>query len=432
MEKENKSGRNLFLALTLTAVLAGLLIFLFQYLTELIGEFLELEFEANALNICLYGLGILILSFVEYWLLKGPFFKGEVYSIRVLVNKDIHIHWIRSFVKMFIACLITFMIGIPLGGEGPSVFLCALLAEGIFRLCKDRDQDLEGISMAGGMGFSLAFLNPIAGFSYWYEPQKNKPRGMRILKTLYMILLSYGVLVLMRFVTGIENPWFFGLYNEELTYFSADNVGLIFMIPFIAFVLAIVFKQSVKSLNSLTFNDKIRWSSLSTLMALVIVMCLKFTGHSEMLGAGSKLIYQIFTLEDIVFVLIVRYIATALAFDSFYAGGQVIPTISLGYLFGNLLLCLLPSSGLTAAESQLFCIIFALCFFSFCAERYWTTVFVGMSFGPVWIVSLYMLILLPLNYFLGKELGMNESLATISHNKHFTNHFGKRRKGIHA
>ena len=432
MKENTRKGLVSFAALTLTALFCGLLIFLFQYLTELIGEFLDIVFEADALNICLYALGIIILSFAEYWLLKGPFFKGEVYSIRTLVNKDIHIHWIRAFVKMFIACLITFMIGIPLGGEGPSVFLCALLAEGIFSICNDKKEDLEGISMGGSVGFSLAFLNPLAGFSYWYEPMKSKPRGIRIVKDLYMILLSFGVLVLMRFVTGIEEPYLFSLYNEDLTYFSADNAGLIFLIPFLAFVLAIVFKQSVKSLNSLVLNDKKRWAFLSTVMAVVVVLCLKFTGQNELLGAGSKLIYDLFSLEDLVFVLAVRYLATALAFDSFYAGGQVIPTISLGYLFGNLVICLLPSSSMTDAEAQLFCILFALCFFSFCAERYWTTVFVGMSFGPVWIVSLYMLVLLPLNWFLGKKMGTNESLATIAHNKHFQNPFGKRRKGVKA
>ncbi len=432
MKEQTKSRLVSFAALTLTAVLCGLLIFLFQYLTELINEFLEIEFEANALNVCLYALGIIALSIIEYWVLKGPFFKGEVYSIRVLVNKDIHIHWIRAFVKMFIACLITFMIGIPLGGEGPSVFLCALLAEGVFSICNDKRQDLEGISMAGSVGFSLAFLNPLAGFSYWYEPMKTKPRGMKIVKDLYMVLLSYGILVLMRFALGIENPWNFSLFNYELTYFSADNMGLIFMIPFIAFVFAIIFKASVKSLHSLTNNDKKRWAALSAFMALAVVLCIKFTGRSGLLGAGGKLIYQLFTVEDLILVLFVRYVATSLAFDSFYAGGQVIPTISLGYLFGNLTLCLLPSGSMTEAECQLFCIIFALCFFSFCAERYWTTVFVGMSFGPVWIVSLYMLILLPFNWFLGKELGTNESLATIAHRKHFTNPFGKRRKGIKA
>ncbi len=154
-----------------------------------------------------------------------------------------------------------------------------------------------------------------------------------------------------------------------------------------------------------------------------------------MLGSGSYILtYGIFTLEDVILFLFLRFILMFVSMDLFFAGGQVIPSVSLGYLMGNLVLCLLPDSGMTVAEKELFCILFALCYYSFIVERYWTAVLLGASFGPIWIVSLYMLILLPITRGLGKYVGSRESIATINHQKHYPKqgHLSKRRHGVKA
>ncbi len=435
MKSDPKPIARTYLSLTILAVLSAALIFAFQYLSELIAEFLLIEFEATALNICLYFFAIILLSVFEYFFLRGPFFKGEVYSIRVLVKKDIHIHWIRAVVKMFFACLITFLIGLPLGSEGPSVFMCALLAEGIFWITKSKKEDLQGITIGGALGFSLAVLNPFAGFFYFYEPMRKKPKLSVLLEDVYALVLGYTVLVLLRWAAGYETPYLSDEFHLDLTYFSADHVGLIFMIPFIAFIAAALFKTACKHKGLKDFCTKKEWAVWSSFFAAAMVVALKFTGNSTMLGSGSYILtHGILELQDVVLFLFVRFFFMSMTFDLFFAGGQVIPSMSLGYLLGNLILCLLPDAGLTFAEKQLFCILMALCYYSFIVERYWTAVFLGMSFGAVWIVPLYMLILLPINWGLGKYIGSGESLATIGHKKNYPaqGHLSRRRHGVKA
>ncbi len=435
MKSDHKTIARTYLSLTILAVVSAALVFAFQYLSELIAEFLLIEFEATVLNITIYFFAIIFLGLFEYWFLRGPFFKGEVYSIRVLVKKDIHIHWIKAVIKMFFACLITFLIGLPLGSEGPSVFLCALLAEGIFWITKSKKEDLQGITIGGALGFSLAVLNPLAGISYFYEPMRKKPKLSVMLEDVYAALLGYTVIVLLRWAAGYDTPYLSDEFQTGLTFFSSDHVGLIFMIPFIAFAAASLFKAACKHRGLQQYCSQKEWAVWSTLFAAVMVVALKFTGNSAMLGSGSYIMTMgLLSLEDVIMFLFIRFFFMSITFDLFFAGGQVIPSMSLGYLLGNLVLCLLPDCGMTEAEKQLFCILMALCYYSFVVERYWTAVFLGMSFGPVWIVSLYMLVLLPLTWGLGKYVGSKESLATIAHMKHYPRqgHLSKRRHGVRA
>ena len=156
-------GLRLFLSLTALAFLIALVLCLFQYLISWIEAFLTMELPKTPLAISLYAIGILALSLLEYFLLLPPFYKGNVASMISLIEKERKVPCIKGILSVFLCCLISFLIGIPLGGEGPSVFIGALMGEGLFLWTKKRKDVFDGIAVGAATRFrtvaKTVFLN---------------------------------------------------------------------------------------------------------------------------------------------------------------------------------------------------------------------------------------------------------------------------------
>ena len=407
-----------FLSLTGLALAIVLVLSLFQYLISWIETFLEWEIPTSWWVVSLYALGILSLSFLEFHLLTPTFGKGNVASLHVLLDKGEKVPFLKGLVSVFLCCLISFLIGVPLGGEGPSVFIGALLGEGLFLWTRNRFHVFDAIAIGASTGFASAFLNPLSGFFYLLEHHGKKKISLSlILKSAYVLLLSYFGMVLIRFLEGREDIFHYNLFRSDLLPMSGYEHNLLFlMVPFIAFGFALLFKHAVLAIRNTYKPDEKKVFLLSTLFALIFVLSLKFLGFSSLLGIGTNLIHEMtaLTIEDAFLFLFIRFLFTVFAFDSFYAGGQVLPTLAIGYLLGLFIAALLDETiGLQPQEETLFAIVTMLTFYASVSDSYWTSLALAFSFGPFMVMALPTLFSILIVYLLDRHLLDTKSLSTM-------------------
>ena len=415
MEKRTFSSLlHTFLLLTGLALSIVLVLSLFQYLISWIEAFLEWDIPATPWIVILYGLGIVLLSLVEYRLLTPTFGKGNVASLIVLLERREKVPVFKGLLSVFLCCLISFLIGVPLGGEGPSVFLGALIGEGLFLHTESKEKGHLAIAIGAATGFGSAFLNPLAGFFYFLEHQKEK-KAKTFLMAGYVLLLTYFGMALIRFLEVKEDFFHYNLFQSDLVLLSSYEKNLFFLvIPFVAFFLAMLFKKAVLAMRNTYKPDERKIFLLSTIMALVVVLLLKFTGHSALLGIGTNLIHAFPSLgvEDALLFLFVRFLFSVMAFDSFYAGGQVLPTLAVGYLLGLLLSALFNNVlPLEEEEQSLLALVTMLTFYASVFDSYWTTLALAFSFGPFKTMLLPSLFSLFIVYLLDRHLWNTKSLS---------------------
>ena len=416
--KKSVSPYKSFLALSGLSLSIVLVLSLFQYLIAWIEAFLEWGIPSKGWVIFLYALGILFLSLLELRLLTPTFGKGNVASLHVLLDKGEKVPFLKGLSSVFLCCLISFLIGVPLGGEGPSVFIGALLGEGLFLWTRDRKQIYDAIAIGAATGFASAFLNPLSGFFYLVEHHKKERLPLSLLlKGAYVLLLSYFGMVLVRFLEGREDIFHYNLFRSTLLPMSGYEHNLLFLIiPFLAFAFALLFKHAVLAMRNTYKPDERKVFVLSTLFALVFVLSLKFMGHANLLGIGTNLIHEMpsLTIEDAFLFLFLRFVFTGFAFDSFYAGGQVLPTLAVGYLFGLLLSSLLAKPvGLDEQEQTLFSLVTMLAFYASVSDSYWTSLALSFSFGPFQVMVLPALFAILVVYLLDRYLFDTKSLSEM-------------------
>ena len=79
--------------------------------------------------------------------------------------------WIQSIFALYISALITFLVGVPLGNEGPSVQMGAAVGKGNSRLLKKNRLAWERYFMTGGAcaGFAIVTGAPLSGIMFALE-----------------------------------------------------------------------------------------------------------------------------------------------------------------------------------------------------------------------------------------------------------------------
>ena len=405
-----------FIALSALAVTASGLLFIFQYLNSLINQFINLEKVDSPYYYLLYIIFIILISYAESFFLKPPFLKGNLLTLKKFIFSDEKIHWFKGIIVVFIGCLLSFLIGLPLGSEAPSVFMTALLGEGIFHLFKNKTKELEGAYLGAGIGYSLAFLNPLAGFCHYLEEEKLHVTFKNIIKPVYILILSFALLLLWRYLSGIEMFYHYEVFDSSLTFFAEPSeLYLCILVPFFALISAYLFKSAVITLHKCGPKNIKAYYIISTFIAVIFVTLIKFSGHNLLLGSGVELLQDLssFTTTDIIAFLLVRFLFTSITFNLFYAGGQVIPTIALGALVGNLLVSLLSGYDLSSPIKTVIIITTMLTFYAIVTDTYKTSFCLLFSFGPFYIIAIPMLFSLTLSYIINKHLEILDSISKM-------------------
>lgn len=304
-------------------------------------------------------LGIsLILAYIYK---KTPNIKGGGIPTSVgILRGIITFKWLRSLIGVFLLSLTSFLIGVPLGNEGPSVQMGTAVGRGSVYTFAKKHRAWDRYSMTGGAcaGFSVATGAPISGILFAIEEAHQRISPTIVIVASSSVLFANITSRLLCPLLGVserlfEIPSIPTLDVKE--YWLPLVVGLaigLFSVGFLYYY-RLIDKFHDKTLQKIPHFVKI-FAILTLTVALGII-------SFSYISTGHELILELFENKETVLVLaiilIVRTTLTLSANASGITGGTFIPILALGALVASL-----AGEGLLAlgVDSELYTIILVL------------------------------------------------------------------------
>lgn len=358
---------------TVVGVLTGILIFLFKIASSYVIEGSKSLYglvRANPVYLPLLVLGVAIVGGLSAILLhrakecRGGGIPTAVASIRGLVPMK----WVQGIFAVFSSALLTYLSGVPLGNEGPSVQMGAAVGKGSSELVGKKNRAWERYNMTGGAcaGFAIATGSPLTGMIFALEEAHR-----RFSPTIFL-LSSVAVL------TGtLTQEILSAIFRVDTTFFDL-TIGEILPYKYL-WVAALVGIGC--GLCALLFTRVYLWVRVSKIslfgripFALKIVLIFSATALlgffcEDFIGSGHALIEKILERHALWYILLLALVVRALlmifANNEGVTGGLFVPTLTFGAIISAVLSELLIAAG--AIDDRYYTILIAVGMASFLA-----------------------------------------------------------------
>ncbi len=323
-----------------TGTLTSFFVTLYKYLAHHIIHFSHIGYEYIRAHLYLLPVLILALLGISFLLamvyryvpnLKGGGIPTSVGILRGIIT----FKWLRTFVGVFILSLLSFLIGVPLGNEGPSVQMGTSIGRGTVKLFAKTHGAWDRYSMTGGAcaGFSVATGAPISGILFAIEEAHQRVSPMIVIVASSSVVFANIASHIFAPLFGVSTSLFGDIIVPQLSIrqlwiplIVGVVVGLFGAIilryyQFVKFFFARVLKKVppvVKIFMILSLTAIVGVFSFSSIS----------TGHDlilELLTPENK-----FTIGVLVFILLVRSTLTIGANTNGITGGMFIPSLALG------------------------------------------------------------------------------------------------------
>ena len=123
------------------------------------------------------------------------------------------VRWLTCLLGVFFSSLITYLGGIPLGTEGPSVQMGTAVGKGTVRLLGRRHLAWDRYVMTGGAGagFAAATGAPLTGILFAFEEAHERFSPMLLMVSAMTVASGSLTAEFLFSLTG--DSWEMGLYN---------------------------------------------------------------------------------------------------------------------------------------------------------------------------------------------------------------------------
>ena len=355
----------------------GILIFLFKiaassmiFLSESIYGFVREHLIY--LPLLLLGVaGIAILAAII--LKKAPTCRGGGIPTTIAILRGlIPFQWIHSTFYLFASALLTYLGGVPLGNEGPSVQMGAAIGHGTVRILGKKNKALDSFVMTGGAsaGFAAATGAPLSGIVFAFEETHRRFSPMMFISIASAALTSHISLRLLCHAFDIAPSLFEVSVSTVLPLkylWSTLLVGALcalFAVVFTKFY-RLIFEFSKKQAKKLPLWTK--FVAVFVLVALIGVISIDFLGTGHDLT--EKMLYGNGVWYWILLCLLVRAILLILANNVGVTGGLFVPYLCFGAMIGALCGNALIALGLLSPEYYIILVITGMASFLSAASR---------------------------------------------------------------
>lgn len=354
----------------IAGIISGILVGFFNYFARYLIQWSETIYKGvleHLWAIPLFFAGLIGLAFLMALLHKDiPNVRGSgIPNVEGSVRGYLSYRSGRTLLGTFIGSFMSYIAGLPLGSEGPSVQIGAMGSQGITQLLKAKLTWRRYVMAGGaGAGIAVAFNAPLTGIIFAMEECQKRMSPITLLcgssavifgtatfRTLGMIIkdLKWSSTTMLFNIEGLMP---LGNLNELSEWGEfAGVMGMLALMGIILGVLAVVF--NVLLVRSQKFTDKYvkqfpYWARLVIAFVMTGVFGLIFTkffedGFAFVNTGGHSLIdtlchnglkYSVLLLLLIIFV---RMILILLCFNAGATGGLFIPMLAMGALSGAVL-----------------------------------------------------------------------------------------------
>lgn len=241
---------------------------------------------------------------------------------------------------VFAMSLGTFLIGVPLGNEGPSVQMGTTVGKGCVRLFAKKHWAWERYSMTGGAcaGFSVATGAPISGILFSVEEAHQRVSPMLLTVSATSVMFAEFMTELLSLFLPIHTTLFPKLSLVKL---GLRDVWLPLVIGIVVGLFAVLFLKYYRAISRL--NKRLKGKISNTCFIFLVFVVTVFLGmlSNAFISTGHDLILSLFegskAIWILVVILLVRATVTLFANTSNITGGLFVPILALGAIFSSVI-----------------------------------------------------------------------------------------------
>ncbi len=366
-----------FVLSVITGMATGLVVFAFEIVASLVTALYSSAHAAVSLRpaflplflIAAAVLGIISTLFVKY---LGNSKGGGIPTAIAILRGLMEFNWIRNVFVIFASAITSFLGGLPLGSEGPSVQMGTAIGRGTVRIFAKKKTAWDRYIMTGGAcaGFAAATAAPLSGVFFAFEEAHRRFSPMVFLSASSAAISASATINALHEFTGHERHGLF--FNAEPVlpmkfYYVALIIGII------CAVAAIIFTKSYMRIGAFlreklgTLSDYIKIPLLFVLVSLIGYFIFETT------GSGLNLIELIMSRNGLPYLLIIALLIRAVmliaANNLGITGGLFIPTLTFGAIIGSVCAEAVIALGLLPDEYYPIMIIIGIASFLAAASR---------------------------------------------------------------
>ncbi len=334
---------------SITGVFTALVVLLYKLAATHVIEWSEQMYHFVSTHLFLLPLllsALLGISFLFASIYKRmPNLKGGGIPTSIAILRGIiTFKWLRNLIGVFLLSLSSFLVGVPLGNEGPSVQMGTAVGRGTVRLFAKKHRAWDRYSMTGGAcaGFSVATGAPISGIMFAVEEAHQRISPMIILVSTISVIFANFTSEILAPIFGVGTSIF---ENHTTMVLSFKDVWIPVSVGVVVGLAAVLFLKYYRIISAF-FNKKIKTVplviKLFAIFALTVVAGL-FSG--SFVSTGHHLMLSLFDggfpIYALLLILLVRSTLTLCANTNGINGGMFIPILVLGALvsavFGEIL-----------------------------------------------------------------------------------------------
>lgn len=247
--------------------------------------------------------------------------------------------WWKTVIGTFSLSLISFLLGIPLGTEGPSVQMGCGIGSGVARLLPKRHRAWERFSMTGGAsaGFSVATGAPISGILFSIEEAHQRISPLIVLVSISSVMSAQTVSVLLSEPLGVSASLF---SVSHLPVLSLSQFTVPLTVGLLLGLFAVAFLLFYRAMGS--FWDRLSHLPKSLpLFGMILLVLAAGVFFPEAIGTGHHLVLSFYeavpSLGVLLLIVLLRSLLTVGANTAGLTGGVFLPLLAIAAGVGALL-----------------------------------------------------------------------------------------------
>lgn len=303
----------------------------------------------HAYYVPLLFLGLIVLALImTAFLKKTPSCKGSgVPRVEGVLRNILTFKWLRTLITTVFATMCTYIGGLSLGSEGPSIQIGASIAQGSTRLKKSPKEWHKHVLTGGASaGLATAFNAPLTGIVFAVEEVHKQFAPMLLISSAITVIAANIVSVNITRAFGI-NPLLFDF--GALPDVPMKFVWALFILGLVIGICALAFNKLIFKANKYSNKYKKIPLSVKLIMAFILSGAIGLL-MVDTVGGGHTLIEKVAALDYssgmMVALFIVKLFLIIVCFSSGATGGLFVPMLTLGALLGGITARLLMLIGL--------------------------------------------------------------------------------------
>ena len=370
--KSSKLNMPLLYLSALCGIFTGFSVFTFKLLATYIIRFSKWAYgmaAENPIYIPAVLGGLVVIGLGMYFLLKfEPQIKGGGIPTAVkYIREGKAFNVLKNVILVPFAALVTFLSGVPLGNEGPSVQLGCAIGQGVSKFTKRKIGENQRDIMSAGAcaGFGTATGAPMSAILFYVDEIDKKISLSAIISVGIAVLFSTLTNRLLGLVLGVDCALF---HIENNAVLPLKYIWVSLLVGAFAGLCAVGFFALCKLYDMLEKKGIGRVKLWMRIEIILLVSGVLGIASQMYIGTGHDIAHHLLEGENaglllLISALILRIIMLVSANKTGITGGLFVPTLAMGALIGAISARVLVMANILPAEYTFLLVIMGMASF---------------------------------------------------------------------